>query len=289
MNSTLARDDRGFGDAALAAIAEHIEASAWQDIVAAAPKWLQDLTGVSVALKHGMLMLASPGLDHVLFNRVIGLGEDAPATDVQVAALMEHYWTLGIEHYWVHVGPYAQPKRLGRLLHKHGLKPYRRSWVKMIRPAKRMAPWSSGINVRPARLEDGPAIASIAGPAFDLPQRAAELYAALIDRPRWRVLVAEIDGEIAATAGLFVEGEVAYHAFAATRPELRRRGAQRALLGARINAASDAGCRWVAAETGFPLSADEENPSYQNLLWAGFRPVAIRDNYAPDGAQWSVC
>ena len=61
MNSTLARDDRGFGDAALAAIAEHIEASAWQDIVAAAPKWLRDLTGVSVALKHGMLDAGEQG------------------------------------------------------------------------------------------------------------------------------------------------------------------------------------------------------------------------------------
>ena len=289
MNANLALNDSVYSDAALAAMGEYIEARAWQDIVAAAPPWLQELTGISATERDGVLLLASSQVKHLLFNRVIGLGEHSPATDEQVAALMDHYWTLGIEHYWVHAGPYAQPTRLGRLLQRHGLKPFQRSWVKMMRPAKRVPQLDGNVNVRAARLEDGPAIASIAGPAFDLPQRAAELYAALIERPRWRVFVAEIGGEIAGTAGLYVEGEVAYHAFAATRPELRRRGAQRALLQTRINAASEAGCRWIATETGFPLAADESNPSYQNMLWAGFRPVAIRDNYAPAGARWSDC
>jgi ribosomal protein S18 acetylase RimI-like enzyme len=281
MNAILAQQDGLYSDPTLAALGEYIEARAWQDIVAAAPAWLRELTGVSATQRDGMLLLAGARLHHLLFNRVIGLGEHTPATDEQVATLIDHYWTLGIDRYWVHVGPYALPTRMGRLLHNHGLKPYRRSWVKLMRPAKPMRPGQTDVHVRAACREDGPVVASIAGPAFDLPQIAAEFYGALIERPRWQVFVAEIAGEIAGAAGLYIEGEVAYLAFAATRPELRRRGAQRALLSARINAASEAGCRWIAAETGFPLAADETNPSYQNLLWAGFRPVAIRDNYVP--------
>ena len=79
---------------------------------------------------------------------------------------------------------------------------------------------------------------------------------------------------------------MAYLAFAATRAELRRKGAQRALLHARIEAAVVAGCDYIATETGFPLTADEPSPSYHNMLWAGFRPLSIRDNYAPVGTKW---
>jgi len=55
---------------------------------------------------------------------------------------------------------------------------------------------------------------------------------------------------------------------------------------ARIEAAVAAGCDYIATETGFPLTADEPSPSYHNMLWAGFRPLSIRDNYAPKGTRW---
>jgi ribosomal protein S18 acetylase RimI-like enzyme len=156
----------------------------------------------------------------------------------------------------------------------------------MMRPACRATLAHSELIVRPARAGDVSAIASIVGAGFDLPQRGAELFTTLVDRPQWHVYVAMSGEAIAAAAGMFIEGDVAYLAFAATRPEFQRRGAQRTLMHARINRAADAGCQWIATETGFPLAADEPNPSYQNLLWAGFRPVAIRDNYAPQGTMW---
>jgi GNAT superfamily N-acetyltransferase len=108
----------------------------------------------------------------------------------------------------------------------------------------------------------------------------------LIARQRWAVYVAELQGEVIASAGMFFDGDMAYLAFSATREEYRRRGAQRALMQARINHACDSGYHWIAAETGFPLAADEPSPSYHNMLWAGFRPIAIRDNYAPIGTEW---
>ena len=146
----------------------------------------------------------------------------------------------------------------------------------------------SAVHVRAATQADGTAIASIVGPAFDMEQRCAELFVPLIERPGWNMFVTEIGGEIAAAAGAYIHGDTAYLAFAATRPEWRRHGAQQALIQARIDAAARAGCRWVASETGFPLLADEISPSYHNMLRAGLRPVSIRDNYAPPGTQWRV-
>jgi GNAT superfamily N-acetyltransferase len=236
----------------------------------------------------GAVMLAAPGLDHLLFNRVIGLGGQAPATPELIAEIMGRYWDLSIENYWIHVGPYARPARLGSMLQEHGLGAYRRSWVKLIRPARRAQPDETTLRVREAIHADGSAIGSIVGLGFELPQCAAELYPMLIGRRGWRVFVAEAEGEIAAAAGMFTEADVTYLAFVATRPEYRRRGAQRALLSARINAAIDADSRWIAAETGFPVAADEPNPSYRNLLGSGFRAVAIRDNYSLPGTIWGT-
>jgi GNAT superfamily N-acetyltransferase len=288
MNTQLATIETpvSYGDAELASMAEQIEIKAWQDVVAAAPPWLRMATQLIAEEVDGALLLASRGISNLLFNRVIGLGEQCPATCRQINQIMDRYWTLGIPAYWVHASPYAQPNRLGRILQQHGLKPYRRSWVKMMRPARRVSLAASDVKVRRARVEDAHCIGSIVGPAFDLPQHAAELFTKLIDRRRWTVFVAELNGEVIAAAGLFADGDVAYLAFAATREQFRCRGAQRALMQARINFAHDAGYRWIATETGFPLAADEPSPSYHNMLWAGFRPVAIRDNYAPLGTEW---
>ncbi len=289
MSTQLATCDTSisYGDAELAAVAEQIEIRAWKDIVAAAPPWLRSSAQLIAEESNGTLLLASPVVGNLLFNRVIGLGERAPASDREIGELMDRYRALGISAYWIHVGPYAQPARLGRLLQGHGLKPYRRSWVKMIRPARRVLMPASEVRVRRARIEDAHIVASIVGPAFDLSQRAAEVFAHLVGRPRWTLYVAELQGEIVGAAGTFFDGDTAYLAFSATRAQYRRRGAQRALMQARINHASDAGYHWIATETGFPLAADEPSPSYHNMLWAGFRPIAIRDNYAPVGTEWA--
>lgn len=127
MSFNLAVRAIGYNDADLAALAEHVECRAWTDIVAAAPPWLQQSTGLRAEEVGGSLALIAPTLNSLLFNRVIGLGEHAPATNELICGLMDRYWTLGIKHYWVHAGPYARPARLGRLLHEHGLETYRRS------------------------------------------------------------------------------------------------------------------------------------------------------------------
>jgi ribosomal protein S18 acetylase RimI-like enzyme len=273
-------------DAALAAIAEHIERQAWLDLAGAAPPWLRLTTGLVVDEIGGAMTLAAPGLNHVFFNRVIGLGEQTPATEELIAEIMGRYWDLSIERYWVHVGPYARPARLGPLLQEFGLTQYRRSWVKLVRPALAVQSEDTSLRIREAAPTDAFAIASLLGLGFGLPQYAAEVFCLLIGRRGWRVFVAESQGQSVAAAGMFSDGDVSYLAFAATRPEFRGQGAQRALLRARINAAVDDDSRWIATETGFPLAADEPNPSYHNLLWAGFRPIAIRDNYALPGTSW---
>ena len=63
-----------------------------------------------------------------------------------------------------------------------------------------------------------------------------------IARPGVRAFLARIDGEAVAAAAIAVHEGLAVLFSAATRGGFRNRGAQRALLGARLAAASAAGC-----------------------------------------------
>lgn len=274
-------------EAELSTLAEAAEQAAWRDAMQAMPAALLSECGIHAMQIGDALLLASYGSQSLMFNRVIGLGEHVPAADETIAEIMDRYWQLGVRQYLVHVGADGRPMSLGRKLEQQGLSLYRRSWVKLIRPATPAPRSGSETMVRDATLSDAAAVASIIGSAFDLTQAEAEIFAHLIDRPRWRVFVAEVKSELAAVGILFVNDRTAYLAAAATRPQWRCKGAQRALLHARIEAARTAGCDYIAVETGFPLTADEPSPSYHNLLWAGFRPLSIRDNYAPCGTQWN--
>lgn len=69
---------------------------------------------------------------------------------------------------------------------------------------------------------------------------------------------AEFDGQLAATGGVMVCGDVGVLAGASTIPEFRRRGAQNALLTARLKAVRERGCD-IAMMAAEPGSASQRN------------------------------
>ena len=73
-----------------------------------------------------------------------------------------------------------------------------------------------------------------------------------------RCFFAELDGEAIATGAMLIDNDVALLAGASTVPEGRRRGAQLALLDARLRAAAAAGCT-VAMIAAAPGSASQRN------------------------------
>lgn len=85
--------------------------------------------------------------------------------------------------------------------------------------------------------------------------------------------VAEIDGETAAAGMLFIYEDVAILAGASTVPEFRRRGAQSALLAARLNHAATSGCA-IAMMAALPGSQSQRN-SEKN----GFRVAYTRTKW----------
>ena len=96
-------------------------------------------------------------------------------------------------------------------------------------------------------------------------------YAAITAAARGvRLFLAELDGRAVAAAALAVHDGVALLAGASTVPAYRGRGAQAALLAARLRAAADAGCD-LAMMGALPGSASQRNAER-----AGFRIAYTR-------------
>ena len=114
--------------------------------------------------------------------------------------------------------------------------------------------------------------------AYELPDWSAPLAANIVGRVPWSCYVA-YDGDRPAGAGaLFVDGGTGWLGFGGTIPELRGRGAQSAILAARIEDARRQGCTVVTTETG-ELEEGRPSGSYRNILRAGFREHGVRKNY----------
>jgi len=101
---------------------------------------------------------------------------------------------------------------------------------------------------------------------------------ALVGAPGWSVFVAFDGDEPAGCGALYVDGSVGWLGIGATRPQFRRRGAQNAILAARIGRAAELGASTVTTETGV-LDGERPNQSYRNILRAGFREAYARDNW----------
>jgi GNAT superfamily N-acetyltransferase len=257
-------------------IADAIEAEAMANLYAAAPADLE-LRAESLA---GATLLLAPRLPVSFFNRAIGLGVATPATDDVLDAVIGRFRAAGVAEYWLHLNPVAQPRDLAERLATRGfVPPARRSWAKFLRTPAAAAAHASHFLVRVAEPRDAAAVATTVCAAYGMPAAIAPWFAALVGRAGWHVLVAETDGKIAASGSVFIAGQTAWLGIGATLAEYRNRGAQTALLAARIDLAARVGCTLLATETGESV-AGERNPSLDNIRKAGFAQVCSRLNFA---------
>ena len=131
------------------------------------------------------------------------------------------------------------------------------------------------VRVGPERADD---FATVVAGGFGMPDWAKPLAANVVGRPGWSCYVA-YDGDAPAGAGaLYVHEGVGWLGLGATLPEFRGRGAQSALLAARIEDARRQGCREITTETG-ELEDDRPSNSYRNIVRAGFREAGARANF----------
>jgi len=146
--------------------------------------------------------------------------------------------------------------------------------------------------VGPVHADD---FATVVAGGYGMPDWAKPLAANVVGRPGWSCFVAYADGSPAGAGALYVhEGpglgrgaglgpaplpaKVGWLGFAATLAEFRSRGAQSAILAARIEEARRQRCTSVTTETG-ELEEGRPSNSYRNITRAGFSQAGVRANY----------
>jgi len=236
---------------------ESVEHAAYADAYRGTPD-LCELAEIGSAV-----CLKLPRLEERIFNRVLGLDSIDPVDEI--AAF------YGDTAWWV-----SDACGLGTELEARGfVRDY--GWMKFSRGVspRRATSELSVVPVGPDRAGD---FAAVVAGGYGLPDFTEPFAANVVGRPGWPCYVA-YDGERPAGAGaLYVDGGVGWLGFGATLPDFRGRGAQSAILAARIEDARRQGCSTVVTETG---ELDDQRPSasYRNILRAGFREAGVRSNY----------
>lgn len=212
------------------------------------------------------------------------LGFRAPLSAATVDQIVENAAEHRVPAMAMLVQPAAQPDDFAEIMTTHGFVEGA-NFVKMFGPAQpRTDRATDGLRVERVGPERGEDFARTMAVGFGFEPTAdaiAWFGAPAYFEGDWSTYAA-FDGEdVVGVARLLVVPEAEAGALfgAATLPAARNRGAQSALLDARIAAARDLGCRWVSAETWAETPPDHLNPSQHNMLAAGLSEVHRR-------AQW---
>jgi len=200
-----------------------------------------------------------------LLNRVSGI---AAATDDELTEIDAFFRGHAIPHYVVAT---ASPELAARLIAR-GFE-QRLGWMKFRRDPTTPLVSSTSLRIGDATGDD---VAAIVGAVFGAPELAAML-AALPGRDGWHWLAAYDGEEPIACGALFAHDRAGWLGAAGTLPEHRGKGAQSAILAARIARARKLGVDVLATETG-ERSDDGPNTSYDNILRAGFAEAYVRPN-----------
>ena len=257
--------------------AERVERLDWRDAYRSATPEVTAEFGIRVTSLGGVDVLQMTKLDMLMFNRVVGLGVDEPATEERLDEAIRLFQDARVPRFFLDVSPAARPIFLSDWIAERGLSLFN-NWVKLTREADPVpAAFSTAriAEVGPDRAAD---FGRIVQAVFGLPEGLAPWAAGLVGRPGRRQFMAFERDRPVGVAALYHDGEWGELGYAAVLPEARGLGIQTALIAARVRAAREAGCRWLSMET-----AEEtlEKPSYslRNARRMGFEVAYLRPNY----------
>lgn len=264
-----------FADLTLARRLERAEAQSNLDFVEARARAFPDSRAQHLEVAGTRAMF--DGVDSPL-TQTFGLGMEQAVVPEDLERLEVFFRNLGAPVFH-EVSPLADPSALD-LLNRGGYEPFEFTSV-MFRPiagsgAGRLAgaPSSPAVSARLVGRDENELWAQTSSRGWS---ESPEIGAFMLTFSRVSAMktsghafLAEADGVAIATGGLTIHGGVALLAGASTVPEGRRRGAQNALLDARLHFAAGQRCD-IAMMCALPGSASQRNAERQ-----GFRIAYTR-------------
>ncbi|QWW71595.1 GNAT family N-acetyltransferase [Rhizobium sp. WYJ-E13] len=153
------------------------------------------------------------------------------------------------------------------------------AWVKLVRSAPSAPLAIEGpVRARLAAVDDAPIFGKIMCTGFGFPAELEPLWSCLVGKECWSCFIAEWEGTPIGTGAIFIQGGYAWLGGGTTLPDYRGRGAQKALINARLNEGLAKGVSLFAVETVQPQEG-QPNSSFANLTRAGFGLSYVRKNY----------
>ncbi len=231
-----------------------------------------------VGPESGGLAIVTTGTDVLALNRIVGVGVDAPVDPHAVDAAVRRFTNAGVSRFFFQVPPLGQPAGLPGWLEARGFERYN-NWVRHHATLDRIpSAVETGLEIRRVEVGQAGAFARIVCACFGWPSSMEPVLSGLVGRPGWVHFMAWEGDTPLATGTLFAADSVGWLTFAATLPEHRGRGAQKALVARRMAEAGEMGCRELVAETA-EATPERDAPSLRNLVRLGFRMAYLRPNY----------
>jgi ribosomal protein S18 acetylase RimI-like enzyme len=206
------------------------------------------------------------------------LGFDQEVTADLVDEILEFYRKCDATSAVLQFDPYLLPSTFPRLAADRGLT-VGASLVKLGCPAEEVTAGTTDLRIGRVGPEHARQWGEVVLEGFGAPGTPlSEMIANSVTNPAFRAFAAWDGDTMVAGGNLLVQGDVGSINTGATLPGYRGRGAQSALIAARADAAHEAGCTWVVAETGLPAPG-ETNTSMDNLRRGGLRVLYERQNW----------
>lgn len=267
---------------ALTVAAERSEAATMLALESwAAPETVRRL-GIAATEIAGGVVLAVRDDPSQYWSKVFCLGLDAPITDAVIGEVLDFYRDNGNKSAVLQITPAALPEDWTEICARHGLTGGS-FWHKMVRESEPLAAEST-LRIAPVPVEESEPWSRMLMRGFGMPEDLAPMVSNVLGERGITAFGAYADeGELVGSGTLSVVDvaggqRVGQFVAGVTLPEFQGRGAQSALIAARMRAAVDAGCGVFVAETGDELPG-EHNTSLHNLLRLGFRVLYKRQNW----------
>ena len=262
-----------------ARIVESAEAAYLAATFAAAPADVAAELGMKVfQMWGGVAGIMANDPSGGFWSRTIGIGIDRPISTDFLEAIDSLYLANGGKSNLLQISPIAQPINWEDLVEAAGYT-RGRTWVKLLRELNDLPEVESSLTVRELGVEDAPLYGKTYWAGFGMTHPVFEKWMnGHLGREDWRHFGA-FDGKTMVGVGaMYLRGDVACLSGASTLESYRGRGAQSALMVARLAAAAEMELSWASTETASETD-DSPNHSLRNMQRLGFEVVYERYNW----------
>lgn len=244
------------------------ETAGYADLFAAAPPSLVSEWGIAQAEIAGVACVRVDALPGVrLLNHAMRADAFAPSGPALAAAIS--FWhDRGRPALIASINRPEPPGRPDDARREH-------AWVKFTRDCTPARVFASSLAVRHLPRDHAEQAGGLVATAFDLPDALGPWLGRLVGRRNWNWFGAFEREDLVAVGALFAHGATGWLTLAATAARARGRGAQKALLAARIEHARSTGLRRLVTETG-EVTAGRPDASHRNIERAGFAAAFTR-------------